>query len=1145
MQISCLYIYTSLFTFRIVNGAAPNLEALITTEIDSLSLASPPSVSLPWPPPTPGYLGNLESHTGPSAQYQIHENIETEKDDFARYHDSFPSSRNTFVSYVSSMLKSSSTTDQQKKHHNRLLDQKENSSASHNKTESIGPNWWVEIKSPMIHKLNYKDVQPANRRSVSSAVYQIRKSDERANKGELESNKEDNWSSLSDLKSNPPFGRRRKNTELDSGEGGQSNASVTTTAATRENEEGSLTASSQSLQLANDEKDEDDVACEYMIISGGFTDDDWTTFPVWAYDMTNSDPMNYFSSSSDQGGTFSNGGNYYMSSSLKSPWMELSSKEMKDNTNDTDDDDAEKGPRGRIGHVTSVSDGYLYVFGGLLYKNDAYFVEESPYIWRAKIDGLLPRCDHVDDDDEDNNKADDEKGSDDEEEKDQDGDKDIMKSLVWEKIIPTIVIDDLPSFYQDFDSYKGDIHEEEEKDEDVAEKEDDIKDNEVEDEEEDKPPNLRHLHWASIEKNDDNTYDAEKETSAYLYDPSIHLTRGEAQGGHWSTTNSLVIYGGLHIIQKTNPIHDPYQKTIQIEKTTGDVWLYQYDTQTFYLLASYPQPACQCDRLDSFPHPQARTSHAATVVNDELIIHGGRENDGNRKNWDGTPAWDALGDVWVFDLKKRVWKQRYMTPTLARSYHSLVGWGDGSVAAFGGFRTAQALGSEPVAFVFSDTIVSHPGESSWKKATYPEHVKYSIGSSSVLPALTISNRLEHSAVINKDGMMYVWGGRFRTVDQISGTWFLNVFGSKTAVEFEDALPDGLVEYETELAALHLLVGIMLFMSLMFTALYGTIRRHAEERGNGGENGGRSSIFSSRSGLSREAIDAIPVKKYKRPLANAATATDAFINGENDEKKEGETGRIAGLEHNMPSSETATGAATQTQSLPLTTEEEEEEECCAVCLVEYEDGDEVRHLPCGHEFHVECIDSWLENHTSCPTCRHALSDSTDQGSRVIRQLFGVEEEDIADMFVRGLGGYIRENEMRQQQDGGFDGNIQDNPTAMFSMVPTMSLTGFLASPESNWFSYPHEIRGSVDRMGAGENASNAPVAVDGEEQNEQYVAEREYIPRSNDPEEARNSRGRLSRLSIPRRLAGRRRGGATEMVTIERRNSSEELEMSVV
>eukprot|EP00957_Ditylum_brightwellii_P106041 8088495-Ditylum_brightwellii.AAC.1 len=159
----------------------------------------------------------------------------------------------------------------------------------------------------MIHKLNYKDVQPANRRSVSSAVYQIRKSDERANKGELESNKEDNWSSLSDLKSNPPFGRRRKNTELDSGEGGQSNASVTTTAATRENEEGSLTASSQSLQLANDEKDEDDVACEYMIISGGFTDDDWTTFPVWAYDMTNSDPMNYFSSSSDQGGTFSNG----------------------------------------------------------------------------------------------------------------------------------------------------------------------------------------------------------------------------------------------------------------------------------------------------------------------------------------------------------------------------------------------------------------------------------------------------------------------------------------------------------------------------------------------------------------------------------------------------------------------------------------------------------------------------------------------------------------------------------------------------------------------------------------------------------------------------------------------------------------------
>ena len=32
--------------------------------------------------------------------------------------------------------------------------------------------------------------------------------------------------------------------------------------------------------------DDTAVVKEYMIVSGGFTDQDWQTFPVWAYDMT-------------------------------------------------------------------------------------------------------------------------------------------------------------------------------------------------------------------------------------------------------------------------------------------------------------------------------------------------------------------------------------------------------------------------------------------------------------------------------------------------------------------------------------------------------------------------------------------------------------------------------------------------------------------------------------------------------------------------------------------------------------------------------------------------------------------------------------------------------------------------------------------
>ncbi|KAM0049664.1 putative chromatin regulator PHD family [Helianthus debilis subsp. tardiflorus] len=46
--------------------------------------------------------------------------------------------------------------------------------------------------------------------------------------------------------------------------------------------------------------------------------------------------------------------------------------------------------------------------------------------------------------------------------------------------------------------------------------------------------------------------------------------------------------------------------------------------------------------------------------------------------------------------------------------------------------------------------------------------------------------------------------------------------------------------------------------------------------------------------------------------------------------------------------------------------------CAVCLSSFEDGQMIRVLPtCKHHFHVECIDKWLESHSSCPICRHEV------------------------------------------------------------------------------------------------------------------------------------------------------------------------------
>jgi len=47
--------------------------------------------------------------------------------------------------------------------------------------------------------------------------------------------------------------------------------------------------------------------------------------------------------------------------------------------------------------------------------------------------------------------------------------------------------------------------------------------------------------------------------------------------------------------------------------------------------------------------------------------------------------------------------------------------------------------------------------------------------------------------------------------------------------------------------------------------------------------------------------------------------------------------------------------------------------CVICLREYKVDDEIKTLPCGHEFHSECVDPWLGGHNrTCPTCRHDIT-----------------------------------------------------------------------------------------------------------------------------------------------------------------------------
>ena len=55
--------------------------------------------------------------------------------------------------------------------------------------------------------------------------------------------------------------------------------------------------------------------------------------------------------------------------------------------------------------------------------------------------------------------------------------------------------------------------------------------------------------------------------------------------------------------------------------------------------------------------------------------------------------------------------------------------------------------------------------------------------------------------------------------------------------------------------------------------------------------------------------------------------------------------------------------------------------CTVCCDDYESGDALRVLKCGHKYHVECIDKWLLSSTdylrapACPICSAPLVEES--------------------------------------------------------------------------------------------------------------------------------------------------------------------------
>ena len=75
------------------------------------------------------------------------------------------------------------------------------------------------------------------------------------------------------------------------------------------------------------------------------------------------------------------------------------------------------------------------------------------------------------------------------------------------------------------------------------------------------------------------------------------------------------------------------------------------------------------------------------------------------------------------------------------------------------------------------------------------------------------------------------------------------------------------------------------------------------------------------------------------------------------------------------------------------------ETCCICLDDYVVGDKLRILPCGHAYHMKCIDPWLlKNKRVCPQCRKKVSSTRRNMfliSNVLSQVFASGEAPPSD------------------------------------------------------------------------------------------------------------------------------------------------------
>ncbi|KFY81549.1 hypothetical protein V500_11302 [Pseudogymnoascus sp. VKM F-4518 (FW-2643)] len=190
--------------------------------------------------------------------------------------------------------------------------------------------------------------------------------------------------------------------------------------------------------------------------------------------------------------------------------------------------------------------------------------------------------------------------------------------------------------------------------------------------------------------------------------------------------------------------------------------------------------------------------------------------------------------------------------------------------------------------------------------------------------------------------------------------------------------------QTPAVAMSVLYAVTGIVTVLFLVIIttGAWRAHNNPGRYGPRTGFAGRPRQSRAkGLAKAMLETLPIVKFGDPLPSKAENRDIELHDTNTSEEPKSTVHVAtDSDKNISSQpDAAPVAADIATSAPISdevgssskpeAESPNEHLGCSICTEDFTKGENVRVLPCNHQYHPACIDPWLLNVSgTCPLCR---------------------------------------------------------------------------------------------------------------------------------------------------------------------------------